>query len=205
MGIYAALGVSLVIMFFITGAVVGPFAYFASKSLHHKTITSIVYAPVSFFETAPPGWIMNGFSKDIDTVDNTTSDSLRVLLLSSASIIGSFVLIATIVPRFLVAVGVIVVVHYIFALHYRASVRKLKRLDSILQSSLYAHFSESLTGLTTIRACGETERFRKESEDQMNIENRFVFTLPDCVRCIDLPAPGSLADGREPALDRYPN
>ena len=39
----------------------------------------------------------------------------------------------------------------------------------------------------------------------MNIENRFVFTLPDCVRCIDLPAPGSLADGREPALDRYPN
>ena len=148
---------------------------------------------------------MNGFSKDIDTVDNTKSDSLRVFLLSSASIIGSFVLIATIVPRFLVAVGVIAVVHYIFASYCRASVRKLKRLDSILQSSLYAHFSESLTGLTTIRAYGETERFRKESEDQMNIENRFVFTLPDCVRCIDLPAPGSLADGREPALDRYPN
>jgi len=76
----------------------------------------------------------------------------------------------------LVAVGVIAVVYYIFALYYRASVRELKRLDSILRSSLYAHISESLTGLTTIRACGEIERFRKESEDRMNIENRFVFT-----------------------------
>lgn len=176
MGIYAALGVSPIIMLFITGAVVGPFAYFASKSLHHRTITSIVYAPVSFFETTPPGRIMNGFSKDIDTIDNTTSDSLRVFVLSSASIIGSFVLIATIVPWSLVAVGVIAVVYYIFALYYRASVRELKRLDSILRSSLYAHISESLTGLTTIRACGEIERFRKESEDRMNIENRFVFT-----------------------------
>jgi len=86
------------------------------------------------------------------------------------------VLISTIVPWFLVAVSVTVAVYYVFALYYRASARELKRLDAILRSSLYAHFSESLTGLATIRAYGETERFRKESEDRMNIENRFFFT-----------------------------
>jgi ABC-type multidrug transport system fused ATPase/permease subunit len=86
------------------------------------------------------------------------------------------VLIATIVPWFLVAVVVVVVAYYGFALYYKASARELKRLDAILRSSLYAHFSESLTGLATIRAYGETERFRKESEDRVNVENRFVFS-----------------------------
>jgi ABC-type multidrug transport system fused ATPase/permease subunit len=44
--------------------------------------------------------------------------------------------------------------------------------DAILRSSLYAHFSESLSGLSTIRAYGETERFRLENETRIDIENR---------------------------------
>jgi len=177
MGICATLGVSLAIMFFITGQVVGHLAYFASKSLHRRKMTFVMRAPMSFFETTPLGRIMNRFSKDIDTIHNTTSDSLRMFLLSAANISGSFVLIATVISWFLAAVGATVGVHYALALYYRASARELKRLDAILRSSLYAHFSESLTGLATIRAYGETERFRKESEDRMNIENRYVFTL----------------------------
>jgi len=177
MGIYATLGVSLTIIFFIIGGIVGHFTYFASKSLHRRAITSVMHAPMSFFETTPLGRIMNRFSKDIDTIDNTVSDSLEMFLLSTANIGGAFVLISTVIPWFLVAVGVTVGVYCALALYYRASARELNRLDAILRSSLYAHFSESLTGLATIRAYGETERFQRESEDRMNIENRFVFTL----------------------------
>jgi len=75
------------------------------------------------------------------------------------------VLISTIVPWFLVAVSVIVVVYHVFALYFRASAQELERLDVILRSSLYAHFSESLSGLATIRAYSETEQFQGESED----------------------------------------
>ena len=177
MGVYAALGVSFTIMFFITGGIIGALTYFASKSLHRRTITSVMRAPMSFFETTPLGWIMNRFSKDIDTIDNTVPGSLRMFLLSTANISGSFVLIATVIPSFLIAVCVTAGAYYVLARYYRSSARELKRLDAILRSSLYAHFSESLTGLATIRTYGETERFRKESEDRMNIENRFVFTF----------------------------
>jgi len=190
MGIYAALGVSLTIMFFITGGIVGAFTYFASKSLHRRTITSVMHAPMSFFETTPLGRIMNRFSKDIDTIDNTVSDSLRMFLLSTANISGSFVLIATVIPSFLIAVCVTAGVYYVLARYYRTSAQELKRLDAILRSSLYAHFSESLTGLATIRTYGETERFRKESEDRMNIENRFFSPLLDHAQDVDLLAPG---------------
>jgi ABC-type multidrug transport system fused ATPase/permease subunit len=45
-------------------------------------------------------------------------------------------------------------------------------LDAILRSSLYSHFSESLSGLATIRAYGEIDRFEKENETRVNVENR---------------------------------
>jgi len=176
MGIYAALGISLTITFFASGAAVGLIAYFASKSLHRSAITSVMHAPMSFFETTPLGRVMNRFSKDVDTIDNTISDSVRMCLMTFANIVGSFVLIGIIIPWFLIAVGVIMAMYCAFALYYRASAQELKRLDAILRSSLYAHFSESLAGLATIRAYGETERFRKESENRVNIENRFVCT-----------------------------
>ena len=174
MGIYAGLGVCLTITFFASGVNIGLLTHFASKTLHRNAIATVMRAPMSFFETTPLGRIMNRFSKDIDTIDNTVSDSMRMFLMTFSNVVGAFVLIAIIVPWFLIAVGVVVVAFYFLSLYYRASARELKRLDAILRSSLYAHFSESLTGLATIRAYGETERFRKESEDRVNIENRFV-------------------------------
>lgn len=176
MGIYAALGVSLTITSFASGAVIGLLTHQASNTLHRRAITSIMHAPMSFFETTPLGRIMNRFSKDVDTIDTAISISLRTFLVSLANIIGSFVLIAIIIPWFLAAVVVVMIVYCAFALYYRASVRELKRLDTLLRSSLYAHFSESLVGLSTIRAYGETDRFRKESEDRINAQNRFGFT-----------------------------
>jgi len=189
MGIYASLGIALTMMFFIFGATIGLIAYFASKSLHLRAINFVMHAPMSFFETTPLGRIMNRFSKDIDTIDNTVADSWRMFLMTFANIIATFVLIAVIVPWFLVAVGVVMAIYSAFALYYRASARELKRLDAILRSSLYAHFSESLAGLATIRAYGETERFKKESEDRVNIENRSVHPPTDGVQIIESPTP----------------
>ena len=47
-----------------------------------------------------------------------------------------------------------------------------QRLDAILRSSLYSHFSESLSGIATIRAYREEDRFLKENRDWVDIENR---------------------------------
>jgi len=76
------------------------------------------------------------------------------------------------------------------AAFYRASAREMKvraskisgfdmfterysqRLDAILRSSLYSHFSESLSGIATIRAYREEDRFLKENRDWVDVENR---------------------------------
>jgi len=58
---------------------------------------------------------------------------------------------------------------------YRRSSREFKRIDAILRSSLYSHFSESLSGIATIRSYGESERFFQENIKRMDIENRAYY------------------------------
>ncbi|CAG8537245.1 20906_t:CDS:10, partial [Racocetra persica] len=50
-------------------------------------------------------------------------------------------------------------------------------LDSVLKSSLYAHFSETLLGLPTIRAYREQGRFLRNNEAFLDIENRAYFLI----------------------------
>lgn len=98
---------------------------------------------------------------------------MRMALSTFGQIIGSVVLIAIVNQYFLIAVVVILFMYGDFARVYRYSAREIKRLDNsessifvisgtedqltcslfrpVLRSTLYAHFSESLSGLATIR------------------------------------------------------
>ncbi|KAF8072009.1 ABC transporter [Lyophyllum atratum] len=166
MGIYAFLGVSQAVAFFIMGSMFALLTYFASQSLHKSAIERVMHAPMSFFETTPLGRIMNRFSKDIDTIDNMLGDSLRMFAGTTSSIIGAIILISIVLPWFLIGVACIIILYLYAAAFYRASAH------AVLRSSLYSHFSESLSGLATIRAYGESERFRLDNERRVDVENR---------------------------------
>ncbi|KAI0693122.1 ABC transporter [Cytidiella melzeri] len=172
MGVYALLGVCQALGFAMMGSIFALLTNYASMDLHKDAIERVMHAPMSFFETTPLGRIMNRFSKDIDTVDNMLGDSLRMFFSTLSNILGTIIIIAILLPWFLIAVISIILVYIWAAFFYRASARELKRLDAILRSSLYSHFSESLSGLATIRAYGEQERFLKDNQKRVDIENR---------------------------------
>ena len=52
--------------------------------------------------------------------------------------------------------------------YFRNVARETKRLESVSRSPVYAQFSESLGGLTTIRAYGESNRFIDEFEAKVD-------------------------------------
>ncbi|KAM0751625.1 P-loop containing nucleoside triphosphate hydrolase protein [Meredithblackwellia eburnea MCA 4105] len=175
MGLYAMFGLLQAVFSFLMG-LCGVFIGFnASKSLHRAAIRGVIAAPMSFFDTSPLGRIMNRFSKDIDTIDNTLNDAMRMFVSTAASVVGAVILIACVQHYFVIAVVFILYGYWMCANFYRASAREIKRLDNFLRSSLYAHFSESLTGLATIRAYGEDNKFLKQNEEFVDIENRAYF------------------------------
>ena len=69
---------------------------------------------------------MNRFSKDIDTIDNILADSYRMFLNTLSTIIGAIILIAIVLPWFLIAVAVVLVLYATAAAFYRASAREIK-------------------------------------------------------------------------------
>ncbi|UZJ51666.1 hypothetical protein CBS101457_000986 [Exobasidium rhododendri] len=176
MGVYAALGIIQAIFTFLMGAASGIFTYYAAQNLHADAITRVLYAPLNtFFDVQPKGRILNRFTKDIDTIDNTLPDSMRMAVSTLGTVLGAIILITILTYYFVVAVAGVLVFYVVGSLVYQRGAREVKRLDAVLRSSLYSHFSETLSGLATVRAYQETARFKADHIRHMDIENRAYF------------------------------
>ncbi|KAG8903945.1 hypothetical protein FRC00_014355, partial [Tulasnella sp. 408] len=72
-------------------------------------------------------------------------------------------------------VAVIMLGYWYFAAFYGVSARELKRLGKSDIERPSIHFAESLSGLSTIRAYGEVDRFLRENEYFNDLEDRALF------------------------------
>ncbi|KAH6588650.1 hypothetical protein BASA50_010612 [Batrachochytrium salamandrivorans] len=158
----------------------------AARVLHEGAITRIVRAPVLFFDTTPLGRVINRFSKDQDGIDNSLLDAFRMFIQTLSSTISVFVLIIYTTPLFAAILVPILGAYYFLQLIYRATSRELKRLDSLSRSPLYAHIGETLSGLPTIRAYHEHERFIYNNDKMIDINNGPYFLLLAAQRWISL-------------------
>jgi ABC-type multidrug transport system fused ATPase/permease subunit len=113
---------------------------------------------VLFFDTNPLGRIMNRFSKDIDSLDNSIPHLLRRYLIALSDTISILVVIAIATPIFVAFIIPIGVIYYALQKFYISTFRQLKRLESIWRSPIYSHFGETLSGLQVIRASKEQNR-----------------------------------------------
>ena len=66
-------------------------------------------------------------------------------------------------------------VYLAYQKYFLQTSRELKRLDSVSRSPIYAHFQESLGGITTIRAYRQQTRFALENELRMDANLRAYF------------------------------
>ncbi|KZT73648.1 ABC protein [Daedalea quercina L-15889] len=170
--LYACLGIGQAIFTFAVGGTMDELGFYVSSNLHHDAIRNIFYAPMSYFDTTPLGRILSIFGKDIENIDNQLPVSMRLFILTISNMIGSVTIITVLEHYFIIAVVGIAFGYNYFASFYRASARELKRIDAMLRSLLYAHFAESLSGLPTIRSYGETNRFLKDNEYYVDLEDR---------------------------------
>ncbi|KAJ6471750.1 ABC protein [Mycena vitilis] len=173
--LYALLGIAQAIFTYLLGISMDIFAVQVSKNLHRDAIVNVFHAPMSFFDTIPMGRIISIFGKDIDTIDNSLPMSMRMFILIITSVVGSVIVITVLEHYFIIGAFLILFGFGYFLQFYRASALEMKRLDSMLRSILYAHLSESLTGLPTIRSYGEVSRFVQDNKYYIDLENRALF------------------------------
>ncbi len=131
----------------------------ASKIMLDRAMVRVLRAPMSFFDTTPLGRITNRFSKDIDVMDNNLTDNLRMYLMTIGMVCSIFILIIVFYYYFVAALVPLMILFLFAANYYRSSAREIKRHESVLRSTVFAKFSESVVGTATIRAYGRQEQF----------------------------------------------
>lgn len=131
----------------------------ASRVMFKRAMYRVLRAPMSFFDTTPLGRITNRFSKDIDVMDNTLTDSIRMYLLTLGQMLATFALILAYFWYFIAAIVPLVAVFLVAAYYYRASAREIKRHEAVLRSVVFSKFSEAVYGTSTIRAYGTQDHF----------------------------------------------
>ena len=97
------------------------------------------------------------------------------LFVNSARALYTLVLISVSTPAFIALILPLGAVYLYIQRYYLRTSRELKRLDSISRSPIYAHFQESLGGITTIRAYRQQKRFSLENEWRVDANLRAYF------------------------------
>ena len=170
-GGYAGLGVLQALLMYGFSLLLSTGGTNASKAMLQRAMTRVLRAPMSFFDTTPLGRITNRFSKDVDSMDNSLTDAFRMYLLTLTMIISVFALIITFFHYFAIALVPLLLIFLFASSYYRASAREMKRHESVLRSSVFARFSEAISGTASIRAYGLQDYFSgrvRDSIDQMD-------------------------------------
>ncbi|GES92340.1 multidrug resistance-associated ABC transporter [Rhizophagus clarus] len=131
----------------------------ASKKLYNQMFIRVIKAPLRFFDTTPIGRILNRFSKDFETIDSLLSVDLGLFLHNLLMMVGVVLVITAITKEFAIAAIIFVIIYVSVGILYAKASRELKRLDSITKSPLYSQYTETLIGITTIRAFNITDQF----------------------------------------------
>ena len=122
-------------------------------------LVALLKAPVRFFDINPAGRILNRFSKDIGSMDESLPEdlyqctryvfySVTVVILVSA--VNYWVALAS--------VPTVVLAFYLTRYYLRAS-REIKRLEAIASSPVYTHFTDTIQGIANIRTYNQQNAF----------------------------------------------
>ena len=116
----------------------------AAKIIQERLLGLILKAKVHFFDNTPTGRILNRFSSDLYTVDDSLPFILNILLAQAFGVVGPILVCTYAVPWILIVLVPLAFILYDIQQRYRPASRDLKRIGSISLSPIYAQFSETL-------------------------------------------------------------
>ncbi|KAI9649296.1 hypothetical protein NHQ30_001868 [Ciborinia camelliae] len=159
---------------------------YASINLHRALLHTVMTAPYSWFTGTDSGVTLNRFSQDMSLID------MELLIGIVDTFTGSFMAIA---QAILIAIGakyvgvilpLIIGTLYILQKLYLKTSRQLRLLDLESKSPLYSHFTETLSGLETIRAFGWQAQSAEKNRKLLDTSQKPYYLLYCIQRWLNL-------------------
>ncbi|XP_052623209.1 ABC transporter C family member 14 [Lactuca sativa] len=146
-----------------------------AQKFFKQILHSILHAPMSFFDTTPSGRILSRASSDQTNIDILLPFMMNLSLALYTSVISVIIITcqyAWPTVFLLVPLGWL---NFWYRGYYLATSREITRLDSITKAPVIHHFSESISGVMTIRCFGKQDSFVQENVERVDGNLRMDF------------------------------
>ncbi|GLA43653.1 hypothetical protein AnigIFM63309_001584 [Aspergillus niger] len=153
-----------------------------STSIHAKT-TFTVYAPLFWLSEANSGDILNRFNQDLELTDmtlplaaiNTTKGMLSDEALGACLL--KMIILFVVANYMSLTVPPLLIVCYFLQRYYLRTSRQIRLLSIETKAPLYQHLSETLSGVSTIRAFRRQQWFERNNLLFVDDSQKCVYTL----------------------------
>ncbi|CAL8141283.1 unnamed protein product [Orchesella dallaii] len=172
---YTTLGIAQSFTYLIGYLVLAVASMSAATKLHNTMLSRILRAPMAFYNITLLGRIVNRFSSDVESVDKQLPSYVGDWLCHVFRLVGILLVISYANIYFVPFIFPIFVIYYVLQRYYIACMQQLQRIMSSLKSPIYAQFSETLNGTSTIRAYRSQERFARLLAEKIDDYNRALF------------------------------
>ncbi|KAG6501283.1 ABC transporter C family member 3-like isoform X1 [Zingiber officinale] len=133
--------------------------YKTATLLFNKLHNCIFRASMSFFDSTPSGRILNRASTDQNAVDTDIPTRIGAVAFNFIQLVGIVAVMSQIAWQvFIVFIPVIATCLW-YQNYYIGTARELSRLNGVCKAPIIQHFSETLSGSTTIRSFDQNQRF----------------------------------------------
>ncbi|KAF5778223.1 putative ABC-type xenobiotic transporter [Helianthus annuus] len=129
------------------------------QNLFLQMLNSVFHAPVSFFDTTPSSRILNRCSTDQSTVDVDVPYRLAGLVFAILQLLSIILLMSHVAWPIFILCMIIIAISIWYQAYYITTARELARMIGIQKSPIQHHFSESISGASTIRCFNQEIRF----------------------------------------------
>ena len=146
-------------------------AYKAARFYHTKALQNLLNSTMGFFDSQPVGRILNRLSKDIESMDQMLWMILFFAMFMLSQAVTTLIFLIYLDFRLSALVIPLTILYFFILKYYQKSNIEFKRFESSNKSPLYAHISETLTGLAAVKAFGVQKSFVSKQRRLMDFSN----------------------------------
>ncbi|KAG7625028.1 ABC transporter C family member 7 [Arabidopsis thaliana] len=179
--VYVLLAVASSFCILIRALLVAMTGFKMATELFTQMHLRIFRASMSFFDATPMGRILNRASTDQSVADLRLPGQFAYVAIAAINILGIIGVIVQVAWQVLIVFIPVVAACAWYRQYYISAARELARLAGISRSPVVHHFSETLSGITTIRSFDQEPRFRGD-----------IMRLSDCYSRLKFHSTGAM-------------
>ncbi|XP_027939759.1 ABC transporter C family member 3-like [Vigna unguiculata] len=151
--------------------------YKTATILFTKMHYCIFRAPMSFFDSTPSGRMLNRVSTDQNALDTNIPRQIASFAFIMIQLLGIIAVMSQAAWQVFVVFIPVIIVSICYQQYYIPSAKELTRLVGVCKAPLIQHFSETISGTSTIRSFDQQSRFQETNMKLTDAYSRPKFNI----------------------------